>query len=63
MTLPFDFEGGFEVEVEVWSWCLKLKFEVEVWSWKDLGSLQHRGDEALTLRVAGANSNLKNSMM
>ena len=30
---------------------------------KDLGSLQHRGDEALTLRVAGANSNLKHSMM
>ena len=30
---------------------------------KDLGSLQHRGDEALTLRVAGAYSNLKHSMM
>ena len=30
---------------------------------KDLGSLQHRGDEALPLRVAGANSNLKHSMM
>ena len=30
---------------------------------KDLGSLQHRGDEALPFRVAGANSNLKHSMM
>ena len=30
---------------------------------KDLGSLQHRGDEALPLRVAGANSNLKHSMI
>ena len=30
---------------------------------KDLGSLQHRGDEALPIRVAGANSNFKHSMM
>ena len=30
---------------------------------KDLGSLQHRGDEAIPVRVAGANSNLKHSMM
>ena len=30
---------------------------------KDLRSLQHRGDEALPLRVAGANSNLKHSML
>ena len=30
---------------------------------KDLGSLQHRGDEALPLTVAGANSNLKHSMI
>ena len=30
---------------------------------KDLGSLQHRGDEAFPLTVAGANSNLKHSMM
>ena len=22
-----------KVEVEVWSWSLKMKFDVEVWSW------------------------------